>query len=111
MNKKIEFQLDDKDYCLEYDRDSIKYMEMRGFDIESIGKMPATMIEILFEGAFYKNHKSLKKAKISEIFKQLESKTELVNQLIEMVGETYNSLFDSDDEEGSETKNKNWKIV
>lgn len=110
MNKKIEFQYEGKNYCLEYDRTSIQYMESIGFDLNSIGKMPATMVEIMFQGAFLKNHKKLTRDRIKEIYESLNNKTELMNALIEMVSETYNSMFDTDEEE-VDSKNQNWKIV
>ena len=110
MNKKIEFSYEDKDYCLEYDRDSVNYIEARGFDVNAIAKSPVTMVELMFEGAFIKNHKTIKRDKIERIYQSLNNKGELMNQLIEMISETYNSMFDTDEEEG-DSKNKNWKIV
>ena len=109
MSKQIEFEYQDKKYCLEYNRDAIKIMEKQGFDVESFTNKPMTMIELAFQGAFLKNHRNVKMTLIQEIYDNISQKRELANELITMVGETYNSLFD--DTNGDETKNISWKAV
>ena len=109
MSRKIEFEYEDKKYCLEYNRDSIKIMERQGFDLEQFTNKPMTMVELAFEGAFLKNHRNIKAGTVKEIYSNLNQKRELANELINMISETYNSLFD--DEENDEGKNISWKTV
>ena len=110
MSNQIEFEYKDKKYCLEYNRESIKLMEKQGFDINNFMKQPMTMVDLAFEGAFYKNHSNIKLAEIKEIFENLANKRELANQLLNMISETYNSLFDEDEEKDENSKNIQWKI-
>ena len=46
----------DEDYTLEFDRDSVKFAESRGFDIEDVGKFPMTKVPELFFYAFRMHH-------------------------------------------------------
>ena len=56
MSLKIEFNYEDKDYVLEYNREAIKYMEQRGFSLDKFTDAPASMMDIAFEALFLKNH-------------------------------------------------------
>lgn len=44
-------------YTLEFDKDSIRFAETRGFDLDDVAKFPMTKLEELFWYAFRKNHK------------------------------------------------------
>lgn len=44
-------------YTLEFDKESVRFAESRGFDIDDIGKYPITKTEELFWYAFRKHHK------------------------------------------------------
>ena len=108
MSKKIEFEYEDTKYCLEYSRDAIKIMEKQGFDLQGFMSQPMTSVDLAFEGAFIKNHRSIRASKIKEIYEALGQKKELANQLLEMISETYNTLFEEEDNNG---KNIEWKAV
>lgn len=108
MSKKIEFEYEGTKYCLEYSRDAIKVMERQGFDLNKFMSQPMTSIDLAFEGAFLKNHRNIKATKVKDIYQALGNKNELANELLDMISETYNSLFE--DEENSE-KNIEWKTV
>jgi len=110
MARQIEFDYEGKKYCLEFSRDSIKLMERQGFDLESFTNKPMTMVDLAFEGAFLKNHRNVNSSKVREIYENMNDKRGLANELIAMISETYNSLFD-DDENKDETKNIGWKVV
>lgn len=109
MNKKIEFNYDGVDYTLEYNRDAILYMESEGLDVKQIETKPLTMISILWQGAFLKNHKREKLEKIQEIYEKIPNKTELTAALSEMYIETY-SIFITDSDESDDSKNIQWKM-
>lgn len=110
MNKKIEFNYEGKDYTLEYDRKSIKVMEANGLKIKEIEDQPLSMIEILWQGAFLKNHKNEKADKIQEIYEKISNKSDLNAGLISMFTETYTSLI-GDSEETDDSKNIEWKMA
>lgn len=109
MSKKIEFEYEDTKYCLEYNREAIKIMEKQGFDLNGFMAQPLNSIELAFEGAFIKNHRSIRASKVKEIYEALGQKRELANQLLDMISETYNTLFEDNQDETR--KNIEWKTV
>lgn len=109
MNKKIEFKYEGEDYTLEYNRDAVKFMESEGLQIDEIKSKPLTMIEILWQGAFFKNHRKEKIDKIQKIYDSIGNKSELHNALSEMFYETYSILI-GDNEDADKTKNIDWKM-
>jgi hypothetical protein len=104
---KIAISYNDKDYELEYSRQSVRMMESQGFVLEQISSKPMTMIPLLFSGAFAKNHRGLKRALIDEILENISDKAGLLNALIEMYAETLSSLTDDTESEGNAT----WAIT
>lgn len=44
-------------YTLEFDKESVRFAESRGFDIDDVAKYPLTKVEELFWYAFRKHHK------------------------------------------------------
>lgn len=44
-------------YTLEFDKDSVRFAESRGFDLDDVSRFPMTKLEELFWYAFRKNHK------------------------------------------------------
>jgi len=109
MSKKIEFEYEDKKYILEYNRDAIKIMEKQGFDLNSFTEKPMLMLDIAFQGAFIKNHRTIKTVKVEEIYTIMEDKEKLAKTLLEMIQETYETLFETKEDENG--KNIGWKIV
>lgn len=107
MSKKIEFKYQDVEYCLEYNRDAIKIMEKQGFQLQEFIEKPMLMGDLAFQGAFLKNHRSVKTSVISDIYNSLNEKDKLIKTLFEMIQETYEDLY-SDNKDG---KNTEWKIV
>ena len=99
---KIVLNHDNKEYELEYSRQSVKMMESQGFILEELATKPMTMIPMLFAGAFLKNCKGVKRALIDEIYKGAPDKTALVEALMELYTDTISTLTD-DTEEGNVT--------
>ena len=103
---KIVLNYDNKEYELEYNRQSVKMMESQGFVLDEITSKPMTMIPLLFSGAFIKNCKGVKRAVIDDIFECIADKTSLMQALMEMYAETLSTLTDSVGE-----GNVNWTLV
>lgn len=103
---KIVLNYDNKEYELEYNRQSVKMMESQGFVLDEITSKPMTMIPLLFSGAFIKNCKGTKRAVIDTIFDSIGDKTGLMQALMEMYAETLSVLTD-DVGEG----NVSWTLV
>ena len=109
MNTKIELEYEGQNYTLEYDRDGIRMLESRGFNIDEFLKKPMTNIELVFQGAFLKYHPNIKLTTISEIFKECPDKTALVNILNKMIDDSYKSLMS--EPEDDDPKKVQWKTV
>lgn len=110
MNKKIEFNYDGKDYVLEYNRKAVEIMENNGLKIKEIEDKPLSTINILWAGAFLKNHKNEKADTIQKIYESIPNKMELNAALVEMFSETYlMEIGDSDNVD--ETKKVKWKLA
>ena len=109
MNTKIELEYEGQHYTLEYDRDGVRMLEAQGFNIDEFIKKPMTNIELVFQGAFFKNHPKIQLGTISDIFKECPDKTGLVSVLTNMVTDTYNSLLA--EPEDDDPKKAQWKTV
>lgn len=103
---KINLTYAKKDYILEYNRQSVKTMESQGFVLEELTAKPMTMIPLLFNGAFIKNHRGIKRNLMDEIFEEIGDKTALMEALMEMYAETLSTLT-----EGSGEGNAQWAMV
>lgn len=103
---KINLTYDKKEYILEYNRQSVKTMESQGFVLEDLAAKPMTMIPLLFQGAFIKNHRGIKRNLMDEIFEEIGDKTALMEALMEMYAETLGSLTDNNGE-----GNATWAMV
>ena len=103
---KINLTYDKKEYVLEYNRQSVKTMESQGFVLEELTAKPMTMIPMLFNGAFIKNHRGIKRSVMDEIFEEIGDKTALMEALMEMYAETLSSLT-----EGSGEGNVTWAMA
>lgn len=108
MSTKIEFKYKEKNYTLEYNRDSIRIMEKQGFNAEKFTEQPMTMVELAFEGSFIMNHPKTTRAEVQEIYSLFKNKRALMNQLLVMIQETYSTLFEDNEEDDS--KNIEWKV-
>ncbi len=103
---KIALTHEGKEYILEYNRQSVKQMEGQGFALNDITNKPVTMIPMLFEGAFIKNCKGVKRKVISEIYDNISDKTGLIEVLMEMYVDTLSTLTEENTE-----GNVSWAIV
>lgn len=104
---KINLTYGKTEYTLEYSRQSVKTMESQGFVLDELTSKPMTMIPMLFQGAFIKHHRGVKRAVIDEIFDAIGDKTALMEALMEMYGDTLSSLTDSNAAEG----NVSWAVA
>ena len=103
---KITLTHDNQEYVLEYSRQSVKTMESQGFNIDQVGEKPATMIPLLYEGAFIKNCRGIKRKVMDEIYDGIKEKAPFIQALAELYAETLSTLME-DNPEGNVT----WAVV
>ena len=94
---RINFDYNGKHYCLEYSREAVKRMEAAGFKPGESGTTPLIELDMLWAGAFYKNHRKESSRVIEQILDKMKDKAKLLEALRNMVAETYNSLMDEDE--------------
>ena len=96
----------DNEYTLEFDRESVKFAELRGFKIEEVGEYPMTKIPELFFYAFRKNHKNVARDKTDKILEEMGGLPEgFVARLVELYTAPFDFLL-----EGEERKNSKWTV-
>ena len=92
------------DYTLEFDRDSVRFAEARGFDIADVGKFPMTKVPELFFYAFRMHHKSVSREKTDRIL--FEYLGGLPDGMAERLGALYSAPFEAlTADEGKPAKN------
>ena len=97
MGKQINFEYNNKEYTLEYTRETVKQMEREGFVAGDILTKPMLTLPKLFAGAFKAHHRFDTKQKIiDEIFELFTNKQALVEKLAEMYAEPMETLLDND---------------
>lgn len=100
---KITISYDKKEYALEYSRQSVRTMEAQGFVLDDISTKPMMMIPMLFQGAFIKNHRGIKRNLMDEIYEEINDKTGLISALMELYTETLSTLMDDKADAGNAT--------
>lgn len=89
MAKQVNFTIADKDYILEYNRESIKTMEALGFRTnDDFLSQPIRMVETLFHGALVKNHPNITARSAGTLLTQFceeYDSSDLVSILVDMM--------------------------
>lgn len=98
---KISFTYNDRDYVLEYTKETVKQMESRGFVASRVAEAPMTVLPDLFAGAFLANHKFTNRKIIDEIFEKMGDKSALIETLSLMYNEPIKALMEDDGDEGN----------
>ena len=97
MGKQISFEHNNKEYTLEFTRETVKQMEREGFVAGDILTKPMLTLPKLFAGAFKAHHRfDVKQKQIDEIFELFKNKQALVEKLAEMYAEPMETLLDND---------------
>lgn len=92
----INFDYNGTHYCLEYSREAIKRMEQAGFRPVESGFTPLIELDMLWAGAFYKNHRGTSSRVIEELLTKMKDKEALLDALRRMVAEAYDTLMDNE---------------
>ena len=98
MNEKVKpIKLTDTEtgdeYTLEFDRETIRFAEQRGFDIDDVGKYPMTKLPELFFYAFRMHHKNVSRQRTDKIL--FEDLGGMPQGMAERLGALYAAPFEA----------------
>lgn len=112
MSKQIKIKdtKNNVEYTLEYNRNALEIIEKQGFVPSQFIEKPATMFPLAFKGAFMMHHANAKVGDVEELFKSIPDKAKMINTLMNMIDDCYQSLMNND-ENTEEAKNVSWEIV
>lgn len=104
--RKLKLKINDKDYTLEMNRDSIKWLEAVGFSIEEFDKKPVTFYDLVWASLFIANHKDVNPSlaiKLMDTYKKSgKNPAKVVRFAIEEYQAFMNALADIDSKENDE---------
>lgn len=99
------------EYTLEFNRESVKFAESRGFKFDEVADFPMTKVPELFFYAFRMHHKNIARNQTDKIL--FEDLGGIPNGMIERLAELYQAPFEALTvlEEGEETKNPKMTVT
>ena len=92
-------------YTLEFSRESIRFAEARGFDIDDVGKYPLTKVPELFWYAFRMHHMRMSKEQTDRIL--FDEMGGMPKGMAERLGELYAAplkALSQDEEKGKNSR-------
>lgn len=102
------------EYTLEFNRESIKFAESRGFKIDEVGDYPMSKVPELFFYAFRMHHKNVSREKTDKMIFDPDygfgGLSDLPEGLVERLFQLYNQPFEATKTE-SERKNSKLTVV
>lgn len=108
MVKPIVIKGKDESYTLEFNRDSVRFAETRGFKYEDVSDFPMTKIPELFFYAFRMHHPKITRIQADNIFDEIGGLPEgAIERLVELYIAPFESLTVP---EGAEPKNSKWTV-
>lgn len=99
------------EYTLEFNRESVKFAESRGFKFEDVADYPMTKVPELFYYAFRMHHKNIARNQTDKIL--FEDLGGIPSGMIERLAELYQAPFEALSvlDEGEEVKNPKMTVV
>lgn len=86
-------------YTLEFDKESVRFAESRGFDIDDIGKYPITKTEELFWYAFRKHHKRVDLLKARKLLEGIGALPDgFLERLVSLYAVPFEAFTESEEE-------------
>lgn len=105
--RKLDLKINDKDYALKLNRDSIKWLEANGFSIEEFDRKPVTYYDLLWYSLFIANYRRDVNPNLAmKLMDSYKASGKKVGNVIKFAIEEYQSfmsaLTDIDSEENDE---------
>ena len=95
--KKVKLNIQGKDYVLEMDRNSVKWLEAVGFDLENFTNKPITYVDYLWTSLFLKHHKEVNASLALKLMESyIEEKGQpMANKVIKFAMDEYKSFLNA----------------
>lgn len=88
-----------EEFTLEFDKESVRFAESRGFDIEEVSKYPISKTEELFWYAFRKHHKRVDLLKARKLLEGIGTLPEgFLERLLSLYAKPYEAFTESEEE-------------
>ena len=97
----------DKDYDLCLNREAVKVIENKGFNIQTFVNKPVTMTELLWFAGFIPNYKEVNQNLSVKLLETYRAEGGDVNEVIEFLAEEYSNFVNAQ----TDTATKKAKIV
>ena len=97
--KQLKLKINDKEYKLEMNRNSIKWLESNGFSIVDFENKPLTYYDLLWTSLFIKNHSDVNPnlaIKLLESYEKEHSVANVIKFAIEEYSAFMNALADTE---------------
>lgn len=111
--RKLKLKIKEKTYSLEFNRESIKWLEGMGFDLEEFNKKPVTYREYLWQCLFLKNHKEILPEMALDLMDSYaeEKGQNMVNKVVKFAFEEYTAFINALTDTSSEKIEENLEIT
>ena len=91
--KKLELNINNKNYTLMMNRESIKWLETNGFNAEEFNKKPITFYDLIWTSLFIANHKEVNSNLAIKLLETYQRDGKNVSLVIKFVIEEYQSFM------------------
>lgn len=100
--RKCSININDKDYTIQINRESIVWLEARGFSVEDFAKKPVTYIDIVWTSGFLVNHKEVNNSLALKLMETYKEEGGDIMEIVNFILEEYQSFISA----LSDTKSK-----
>ena len=90
--RKLKLKINNKDYLLEMNRNSIKWLEANGFSIVDFESKPVTYFDLIWNSLFIANHKDVNSNLAMKLMEEYE-KEHNVADVIKFAVEEYSAFM------------------
>ncbi len=107
--RKLKLKINDKDYLLEMNRNSIKWLEANGFSIIDFENKPVTYFDLIWNSLFIANHKDVNSnlaIKLMESYEKEHNVADVIKFAVEEYSAFMNALADTNSK-----KNETLEII
>ena len=91
--RKCSININDKDYVIEINRDSIVWLEARGFSVSEFTKKPITYIDMIWTSGFLKNHSEVNQSLALKLMETYKEEGGDIMEIINFILEEYQSFI------------------